>query len=187
MWQNDIRLLQQDRQIWSFAGNTSTVLEGHMRILTLLFSGLHLTQVPEEAPVYIDDQMRRILKFPLYLITDWDDFESLLRIAFKNVAVSKNLRSANMLFRIQSGSWISPRQRVFMPGKKILMNMIFELQHQVDSCPRCPATTTKNDGVETKCEECGLPFSKGKITELLGRNNVAELSSSLSLFDTKYS
>jgi hypothetical protein len=145
------------------------IFMGNMQLISLLFSDPSMVQVPEETPIYIDDPNRRILKFLRSSIRDWGDFETLLKMQFKREAGLQKISAGEYaLHDPQRNTDITKTmviERVFLPGKKLAMSIVFKFSRQIDKCPRCPGTTGKYSGLEMKCNDCGLTFSKGRITD----------------------
>jgi hypothetical protein len=52
-----------------------------------------------------------------------------------------------------------PIERVLLPGKKLMMSMIFELPLLEHHCPRCSGPAFGKNRHTMKCDGCCLEFS----------------------------
>jgi len=164
------------------------IFTGHMQIISNLYSGSRISQMPEETPIYIDDPNHRILRFLRSSIRDWDDFETLLKLQFKREAGFRKVSAGEYALHDpqQSTDIVKsmPVERVFLPGKKFTMSMIFELARHVNNCPRCPDSTVQCSDLEMKCNTCGLIFSKRRDTEVENEIRSTGPDSSASSYET---
>ncbi|KAF2874775.1 hypothetical protein BDV95DRAFT_603568 [Massariosphaeria phaeospora] len=160
-----------------FRGLLIGVYFTNMRIINFLLSGPQIsTQVQDERPVYLDDPHGRVIPFLRCWITDWDDFDTILKVQFKRVPGLKKISAREYMLRDGSRTdeitRSTPVDSVFLPGRRIVMSMVFATTTTSTSCPKC-FSPVPNCDTEVKCPTCGVFFSRLRTTATVSEENTA--------------
>ncbi|KAF2263666.1 hypothetical protein CC78DRAFT_617451 [Lojkania enalia] len=154
-----------------FRGFVLMVFFANMRIINYLLSAPRLSsRIQEERPVYLDDPHGRIIPFLRSWIMDWDDFETILKVQFKRVPGIKKIAAGEYYlrdaFRTEEITRSMSVDSVFVPGRKLIMGMVFSASNIPKLCPKCFSSVESAIGgnLELKCSICGACFSRGRKT-----------------------
>jgi hypothetical protein len=109
-------------------------------------------QVQRQQPVYFIDACGFEAPFHLEFINSWEAFEAVLEVRFKDRGLSKIKRREYTLEKAGNHQLISrstPWERRFLPGMKIVMDMVFRVRfQQANACPSCGYHSDEPVGTE---------------------------------------
>lgn len=99
-------------------------------------------QIDRQQPVYFEDAHGRIAPLHIEFIDSFEAFRAVLEVRFRHVAglkkVQRNEYSMQELGGKRRLNLQAPWDSVFLPGRKVIMSMVFQApQTSRSSCPGC--------------------------------------------------
>lgn len=134
------------------------VLESNMKIYSAVLQMQELQaaippQVDRQQPIVFEDALGRVSPFHIEFINSFIAFQAVLEARFGNMPGLKKVQSLEYAMQdtiSKEGLDLSkPWTSIFLPGRKIVMSMVFERPKMLSSCPGC---LKENDLVEDGCD-----------------------------------
>lgn len=123
------------------------VLTTNMKIyeLVLDMQKLHSSippQINRQQPVYFEDAHGRIAPFHIEFINSFEAFQAVMEVRFRHVPGLKKVRNNEYALQESNSKrkldLSLPWDSVFLPGRKVVMSMVFQRpQMPMSSCPGC--------------------------------------------------
>jgi uncharacterized protein YhaN len=124
------------------------VLETNMKIFQLILEMQKFQQkqiplqVDRQQPVYFEDAHGRIAPFHTEFINSREAFQAVMEVRFGHVPglkmVQRNQYIVKELNSKRKLNLQAPWESVFLPGRKVVMSMVFQMpQTTTTSCPGC--------------------------------------------------
>jgi hypothetical protein len=104
-------------------------------------------QIDSQKPVYFEDAHGRLTPFHIEFINSLEAFQAVMEVRFRHVPGLKKFQRREYLLQ-ESGSkrkldLQAPWDSVFLPGRRVVMSMIFQTpQISTSSCPGCQTENT---------------------------------------------
>jgi hypothetical protein len=127
------------------------VLETNMKIFQLILEmqKIQQTQIPlqvdRQQPVYLEDAHGRIAPFHTEFINSLEAFQAVMEVRFRHVPGLRKVQENQYIIKESNSkrklNLRAPWESVFLPGRKVVMSMIFQMpQTNTTSCPGCQST-----------------------------------------------
>jgi hypothetical protein len=99
-------------------------------------------QVDRQQPVYFEDAHGRVMPFHVELINSLEVFKAVMEVRFRHVPGLKKVQRSEYLVQEPASkrrlNLQAPWESVFLPGRRVVMSMIFRTpQTSMSSCPGC--------------------------------------------------
>ncbi|USP81718.1 hypothetical protein yc1106_08992 [Curvularia clavata] len=99
-------------------------------------------QIDRQQPIFFEDAHGRVAPFHIEFINSLEAFQAVMEVRFRHVPGLKKIKRNEYLIQ-EHGSrrklnLQAPWESVFLPGRKVVMSMIFQTpQTSMSSCPGC--------------------------------------------------
>lgn len=112
-------------------------------------------QIERQQPVYFEDAHGRLAPFYTEFINSLEAFQAVMEVRFRHVPGLKKVQRNQYLIQEPSSkrrlNLRAPWESVFLPGRKVVMSMIFQTpQTSTSSCPGCQ---TENEVSSSRSQE----------------------------------